>query len=261
MRTICFLNLKGGVAKSTSVINLADQLARAGKKVLVVDADSQCNTTEFFGADKMIVCGSLYSILTRPHTEVDANCMSCICVVRNNLHVIPASHKMMELDLTAITAKQVFPASLREFLLMLAETEDVPYDFCLIDCPPGFTASCTAGLIAADEVIIPSTQDAFSLSGMTHMMAQIVSMRKVNPKLRILGVLLTMAVKNDILDKAQSALQESKIPVLYPMIPASEKVGGMTWEREPLSTYSPRSGPGRAYRILAERLMGGFIHG
>lgn len=259
MRTICFLNLKGGVAKSTSVINLADQLARAGKKVLVVDADSQCNTGEFLGATDIV--GSLYTILTHPHTDIDVRFTCCINNVRKRLDVVPASPRMMELDLTAISTGQVYPASLREFLLMLAETEDVPYDFCLIDCPPGFTASCTAGLMAADEVIIPSTQDAFSLSGMAHLLAQIQTMRKVNPRLRLLGVLLTMAVKNDILDKAQAALQESKIPVLYPMIPASEKVGGMTWEREPLSTYSPRSGPGRAYRILAERLMGGFIHG
>ena len=259
MRTICFLNLKGGVAKSTSVINLADQLARAGKKVLVVDADSQCNTGEFLGATD--IDGSLYTILTHPHTDIDDRFTCCINNVRDRLDVVPASPRMMELDLTAISTGQVYPASLREFLLMLAETEDVPYDFCLIDCPPGFTASCTAGLMAADEVIIPSTQDAFSLSGMAHLLAQIQTMRKVNPRLRLLGVLLTMVVKNDILVKVQAALQESKIPVLYPMIPASEKVGGMTWEREPLSTYSPRSGPGRAYRILSERLMGGFIHG
>lgn len=259
MRTICFLNLKGGVAKSTTVINLADQLARAGKKVLVVDADSQCNTTEFFGAAD--IDGSLYTILTHVHTDIDDRFKVCINNVRDRLDVVPASQRMMLMDLTAVSSGEVHPESLREFLLMLAETEEEPYDFCFIDCPPGFTASCAAALMAADEVIIPSTTDAFSLSGMANLMAQIRTVKQVNNRLRLLGVLVTMAGKSETTQKAIDALNENKIPLLLPIVTRSEKVGDSTWERQPLSTYSPRSGPGRAYRILAERLMGGAIHG
>lgn len=259
MRTIAVLNLKGGVAKSTTVINLADQFARAGKKVLVVDADSQCNTSEFLGAAE--IDGSLHTILTHRPDDIDDRYLCCINNPQAGLDVVPASSRLMDLDLSAITDGRVFPHSLREFLLMLAETEEQPYDICLIDCPPGFTASCSAALIAADEVIIPSTQDAFSLSGMANLMGQIQTMRKLNPRLRLLGVLLTMTTKGETLDNAMTALQEAKIPVLLPMIPHSGKVPGMTWSREALSTYSPRSGPGRAYKVLAERLMGGVIHG
>lgn len=259
MRTICVLNLKGGVAKSTTVINLADQLARAGKKVLVVDADSQCNTSEFLGAAD--VDGSLFTILTHSYAEIDDRFICCINNVRDKLDVVPASPRLMQLDLTAISSGEVHPASLREFLLVLEEEEEEPYDFCLIDCPPGFTASCSAALMAADEVIIPSTLDAFSLSGMANLMAQIQGMRKVNNRLRLLGVLPTIVGKDDTVDKALEQLHEAKIPVLLPVVPRSEKVSGSTWDRQPLSTYSPRSGPGRAYRILAQRLMGGAIHG
>ena len=259
MRTICVLNLKGGVAKSTTVINLADQLARAGKKVLVVDADSQCNTTEFLGAAD--VDGSLYTILTHPCTDIDDWFVCCINNIRDKLDVVPASPRLMQLDLTAISSGEVYPASLREFLLMLAETEEEPYDICLIDCPPGFTASCSAALMAADEVMIPSTLDAFSLSGMANLLAQIRSMRTVNPRLRLLGVLPTIVGKDDTVDTALAQLRANRIPVLLPFIPRSEKVNGSTWEREPLSAYSPRSGPGRAYRILAERLIGGVVNG
>lgn len=259
MRTICVLNLKGGVAKTTTVINLADQLVRAGKKVLVVDADSQCNTTEFLGAAD--IAGSLYTILSHPYNEIDDRFTCCINNPRKNLDVVPASPRLMQLDLTAISSGAVHPASLREFLLMLAETEEEPYDICLIDCPPGFTASCSAALMAADEVMIPSTLDAFSLSGMANLMAQIQGMRTVNPRLRLLGVLPTIVGKDDTVDTALEQLRENKIPVLLPFIPRSEKVNGSTWEREPLSAYSPRSGPGRAYRILAERLIGGVVNG
>ena len=259
MRTIAVLNLKGGVAKTTTVINLADQFARAGKKVLVVDADSQCNTTEFLGACD--IDGSLYTILTHRPEDIDARYTCCICNPRERLDVMPASSRLMQLDLTAITEGSVYPHSLREFLLMLAETEEEPYDICLIDCPPGFTASCSAALLAADEVIIPSTLDAFSLSGMANLMAQIGSMRAVNPRLQLLGVLPTMVLRDGNTDQALQALHDAKIPVLLPMIPHSGKVSGMTWQREALSTYSPRSGPGRAYKILAERILGGVIHG
>lgn len=260
MRTICVLNLKGGVAKTTTVINLADQLSRAGKKVLVVDADSQCNTTEFFCACDAF--GSVHTILTTRPEDIDDRLLCCKTRIdRVFIDVVPASPRLMQLDLTAISSGEVYPASLREFLLMLAETEDEPYDICLIDCPPGFTASCSAALMAADEVMIPSTLDAFSLSGMANLLAQIQSMRSVNPRLRLLGVLPTIVGKDDTVDTALAQLRANRIPVLLPFIPRSEKVNGSTWEREPLSAYSPRSGPGRAYRILAERLIGGVVNG
>lgn len=259
MRTIAVLNLKGGVAKTTTVINLADHLSKAGKRVLVVDADSQCNTSDFFGAAD--IDGSLHTILTHSCSDIGDRFVCCINTIRDKLDVVPATSRLMELDLTAITDGAVHPASLREFLLMLAETEEEPYDFCLIDCPPGFTASCSAALLAADEVIIPSTLDAFSLSGMANLTHQILSMGQVNPRLRLLGVLPTMVSKGDAADNAMAQLKEAGLPVLLPAIPRSEKVTGMTWEREPLSAYSPRSGPGRAYKLLAQRLMGGVLHG
>ena len=259
MRTIAVLNLKGGVAKTTTVINLADQLADAGKRVLVVDADSQCNTSDFFGAED--IDGSLYTILTHCVSDIDGRFVCCINEISDNLNVVPATSRLMELDLTAISSGSVHPASLRKFLLMLDETEETPYDFCLIDCPPGFTASCSAALLAADEVLIPSTLDAFSLAGMANLAAQIGTMRKINSRLRLLGVLPTMVTGMDHANDALQQLREAGMPVVLPVVPRSDKVNGMTWEREPLRAYSPRSGPGRAYRIIAERLMGGVIHG
>lgn len=257
MRTIAVLNLKGGVGKTTTVVNLADRLAAAGKRVLVVDADSQCNTTEFFGTAD--IAGSLHAILTHRPAVIDERLVCCINRVAEGLEVVPASPRLMELDLTAVTQQQVYPASLREFLLAMAElaavNDERPWDFCLIDCPPGFTAACTAALMAADEVLIPTTLDAFALSGMANLLQQVDGMRRINPGLRLLGVLPTMVSGDG--GPALEQLRAAGLPVLEPGIPRSDKVSGMTWERQALRKYSPRSGPGRAYRRLAESILRG----
>lgn len=257
MRTIAVLNLKGGVGKTTTVVNLADRLAAAGKRVLVVDADSQCNTTEFFGTTD--ISGSLYTILTYRPAVIDERFVCCLNQVAGGLAVVPASPRLMELDLTAVTQQQVYPASLREFLPAMEElaavNDEHPYDFCLIDCPPGFTAACTAALMAADEVLIPTTLDAFALSGMANLLQQVDGMRRINPGLRLLGVLPTMVSGDG--GRALEQLRAAGLPVLEPGIPRSNKVEGMTWERQALRKYSPRSGPGRAYRRLAESILRG----
>lgn len=259
MRTIACLNLKGGVAKSTTVINLAAYLAKDGKKVLVVDADSQCNTTDFFMVNASY--GNLASILTTRPVLIDEKDTRCIYTTDiSGLDVLPAGDELMDLDLTAITNGLVFPTALRELLLMLDNLDDYAYDFVLIDCPPSFSAACSAALIAADEVLIPMKLDYFSISGMSNLMRQIQNMRKVNHRLRLLGVLPTMYRENEYTETALKQLAQAGIPVVHPYIPRSDKVDEMTFHGEPLSTYSPKSGPGRAYKLLARRLTGGAHH-
>lgn len=256
MRTIAILNRKGGVAKTTTVINLAAYLAKQGKRVLVVDADSQQDTTDFFRVDARF--GDLASILLTRPTLIDEKETRCVYSTNiNNLDVLPASDELMDLDLTAITNGLVFPASLRETLLMLAETEEHAYDFVLIDCPPSFSAACSAALIAADEVLIPMKLDYFSIKGMSNLMRQIRNVRKVNPRIRLLGVLPTMYRESPYTEQALKQLAAANIPMVHPYIPRSEKVDEMTYHGEPLTTYSPKSGPGKAYKLLAGKLTGG----
>lgn len=256
MRTIVILNRKGGVGKTTTVINLAAYLVKRGKRVLIVDADSQHDVTDFFRVSNDT--GDLALVLKTPPQKVDDRFVCCIYGTDiPGLDLLPASDELVDLELGAITGVQAFPASLRELLLTLAETQEHAYDIVLIDCPPSFSPSCSAALLAADEVLIPMKLDFFSIKGMRTLMQQLQNVRKVNKRLRLLGVLPTMYRETPHTSQALKQLAAANIPMVHPFIPRSEKVDEMTYHGEPLTTYSPKSGPGKAYKLLASKLTGG----
>ncbi|MBR2582543.1 MAG: ParA family protein, partial [Oscillospiraceae bacterium] len=129
-----------------------------------------------------------------------------------------------------------------------------PFDYMIVDCPPAFNAASAAALIAADAVLIPVKLDAFALEGMTNLLQQIANMRKLNPKLRVLGVLPVMWYRSETIVKAESALRNAGLKVL-PRIRRSDRVDDMTYAQAPLIVCSPHSGPCRDYRVLASWLL------
>ncbi len=179
MRTTAILNLKGGVAKTVTTVNMAAILARDYKaRVLLIDADCQCNCTEFFGgsSDKE----TLADILRLPDSYPDpvtfcANCIRGTTV--DGVNLIPGDDSLMDLDLSKVELGRVSMNVLRQFV----EAANGLYDYILIDCPPAFNAASAAALVAADDIIIPIKLDAFSLRGMGNLMRQIGNMRKINP--------------------------------------------------------------------------------
>lgn len=264
MRTIAICNLKGGVAKTTTAVNLAAILAAdCGKRVLVVDADSQANATGFLGGDRDLVgmadllrgeiCGGNPLELQRTNIE--------------GVRLVSGSAELMDLDLTKAGEGRADVQCLRKLRALLEEVRKTepeelaallygePFDYCLIDCPPAFNAASAAALIAADEVLIPVKLDAFALEGMANLMQQIANMRKINPRLRVLGVLPVMWYRSDTITKAESALRNAGLKVL-PRIRRSDRVDDMTYAQAPLIVCSPRSGPCRDYRRLAAWLDG-----
>ena len=129
------------------------------------------------------------------------------------------------------------------------------FDFCIVDCPPAFNAASSAALIAADAVLIPVKLDAFALEGMANLMRQIANMRRLNPKLQLLGVLPVMWYRSDTIQLAESALRSAGLKVL-PRIRRSDRVDDMTYHQQPLIVCSPRSAPCRDYRALASWIVG-----
>ena len=164
MRITAILNLKGGVAKTTTAVNMAAILARDYQsRVLLIDADSQCNTTEFFGADP--TDGNLAGLLrhAKDHTNPVILAADCIQHTRfPNVDILPGDESLMDMDLSQVKLGTANANILRS----LAEVVAGLYDYILIDCPPAFNAASAAALIAADDVIIPIKLDAFSLRGM-----------------------------------------------------------------------------------------------
>ena len=249
MRTTAVLNLKGGVAKTTTVVNMAAILAaKHNKKVLVVDADSQANTTEFYGG--------------APDAADTLSDMLRGCCKSDSIHhsnfpgvdLIAADDSLMDLDLSKVEVNQVNVACLK---LLLAEKK-ADYDYVLIDCPPAFNAASAAALLAADDVLIPIKVDAFSLRGMANLMRQIKNMQAINKGLKLAGLLPTMFnAKSDNVADALQQLRQTRLHIFSP-IRRSDKADDMTFEQEPLIICSPRSGPCQDYkRMVVEYMKGG----
>lgn len=253
MKTIVICNLKGGVAKTTTVINMAAILAKDyGKRVLVIDADSQCNTSEFFGADMGLP--TLADLLRDP-------AQSAVVQQSNfpGVDILPGSDSLMDLDLTKVELGSVQASVLRDLVDDHAVQQD--YDYCIVDCPPAFNAAGAAAMLAADEVIIPIKLDAFSISGMANMTRQIYNMRQINPGLELAGVLPTMWYRDEKQETAEQSLNDSGFRVFY-HIRDARKVNNMTYDQKPLMICSPRSAAGVDYRrFVRDYLEGGHDNG
>lgn len=249
MRTSVILNLKGGVAKTATVVNIAAILANDYRqRVLLVDADSQCNTTEFFGGDPEK--GNLADVLRDNRPDVGVYAAHNIQPSSfPDIDLLAGDDSLMDLDLTKVELSDVRTTVLRDMIEHIEKfwNPDERYDTILVDCPPAFNAASAAALIAADEVIIPIKLDAFSLRGMTNLLRQIANMRQINPRLKLAGCLPTMWYRSDNIVNAEATLQASGLPV-FPHIRRTDKVDDMTFEQEPLLISSPRSAAGVDYR-------------
>lgn len=256
MRTAVILNLKGGVAKTATAVNVAAILASDYmQRVLLIDADSQCNSTEFYGGDP--AKGNLAEVLRRGNHEDAA--WGIQSTRFTGVDLLAGDESLMDLDLTKVELQDVRATVLRDMVQLLDSMH--LYDWVLVDCPPAFNAASAAALIAADEVIIPIKLDAFSLRGMANLMRQIANMRQINPKLRLGGLLPTMWYKSENIQRAEETLRASGLPV-YPHIRRTNKVDDMTFAQEPLLISSPKSAAGRDYRTFVRTLMeGGAVNG
>lgn len=256
MRTIAILNLKGGVGKTVTAINFAAILAHDyAQRVLLVDADSQCNLTEFVGGDPSV--SNLADVLRGEADSIDSIQKTTL----PGVDVLPGSDMLMDLDLTKVSMQAVSATVLRDMVKALGSSD--VYDACIIDCPPAFNAAAAASLIAANDVLIPIKVDAFSLRGMTNVLRQIRNMREINPRLRIAGILPTMyhSGYGEEFSDALRQLQGFGLHV-WPPIRRSDKVDESTFAQEALPTFSPRSAAGVDYRrFVASFLRGGVDNG
>ena len=238
------------MAKTTTTVNVAAILAHDHQKtVLVIDADSQCNTTEFLCPQEG---GGTLAELLRGEG---------ISVVRwstrtslPDVYLIAGSDELMDLDLTKVETAAVNVGSLRTVLQDHIRLGT--YDFCLIDCPPAFNAASAAALLAAGEVLIPIKLDAFSLRGMANLMRQIDNMREINPDLRLLGFLPTMWYPCRHTHESEKTLRDSGYPVL-PHIRRTDKADAMTFAQRPIIETSPRCAAAVDYRRLVRELLKG----
>lgn len=259
MRTTVIFNAKGGVGKTMTVINMAAELASRGQRVVVIDADPQCNLTWFYGADAA-EGQTLYELLTAQNEPYYGDWITQ--GVAPGISLVPASMDLILADVHALRDGTVRLTAIRELCEVMAE--DDYCDYVLIDCPPSFTAATTAALAAADDVIIPIKLDAFSVGGMGELMRQIKGMREINPRIRLAGALITMTQRRAVVTRAAEAdLRASAIPVFGATIRATAAVDRSTYARLPLraieGTYAKLAAEDYA-AVVDEYLEGGSKH-
>lgn len=254
MKVIAVINLKGGVGKTVTVINMASILAGDYKKrVLVIDADSQHNSSDFFGV-KCDPGEGLAAVLQGSNEPYWPYCVSSSCVP--GVDVLPSDDSLMGLDVSAARDGRVNTEALVDFLSAVAE--DDGYDFVIIDLPPAFNAAAVAALRVATDVIVPTKLDAFSVSGIPNVMYQISTMHRVNPALHVRGILITMATSATAdAEKQLRSVNGKMLPVFKQTIRRSQKVDDMTYSGSALCLYSPRSGAGIDYRRWVREYMEG----
>ena len=272
MRTIVVQNIKGGVGKTTTTINMAAILAELGYSVLVIDADPQCNLSQFYGyADPEKRCGqTLYQLINLDaEGRSDAAEDYVVPTPVDLIALVPGSIELIGADIASIYKAdgRVSITAIHDLVDNLNEDawieQGVPeelvaaFDFVIVDCPPSFTAASVAALYAADDVIIPVEADLFAITGMKTLMAQIDSVRRFKPSVRIAGALITKWHNTASCVQGEAALRASSVPVFRQTIRRSDKVTESIFSGQSLQAYSPQSAAGRDYRaFVAEYLEG-----
>ena len=252
MTTIAIMNLKGGVGKTVTAINLADVLAAAGKRTLLVDCDGQMSLTRFYLPDlDPDNTPTLEGVLLGTAEPCwDDN----IQEISDKVWLLPGSSGLYPMDVAAVRGGGAgWQKAMRDYRDAVAEDGEV--DYLVFDCPPGFTCASIAALMAADDVVIPMLVDGFSLWGVTDLAAQINGIKSANPRIRVAGVLITQWHRCDAVQQGEALLRSLGVPVFRTVIRRTDKVPESTFDRTPIRGYSPRSAASLDYQAWVEEYL------
>lgn len=253
MRTIALVNQKGGVGKSTTAVNLGIGLARQGKKVLLVDADSQGNLTEMLGwqqPDKLE--HTLSNLLEKVICDEPLNIEEGILHHEEGVDLIPSNIELSGMEVVLVNTMS------RETVLRTYLNEiKRQYDYILIDCSPSLGMITLNALTAADKVIIPVQAHFLPVKGLEQLLKTVNKVkRQLNPKLQIGGILLTMVEGRSNFSKDIGRLLRenygNKIKVYTTEIPRGIKAAETSAEGKSIYAFD---GKGKIYCLLKRHLL------
>jgi len=249
-QTIACANQKGGVGKTTTVVNLGSYLALFGERVLIIDFDPQGNATSGLGFDRNSIERSIYDAIVDGVSLRELTLPGPV----DELDVVPSTIALAgaEVELAPIEGRE------RRLSRLLAEVE-ADYDYILIDCPPSLGLLTVNALTAADSVLIPLQCEYYALEGLTQLLATLELIRDhLNPDLAINGVVLTMydgrtKLSADVAQETRRYLGER---VYKTVIPRSIRLAEAPSHGLPIPRYAPDSTGAIAYAALAAELQG-----
>ena len=249
-KIIAICNQKGGVGKTTTVINLGTYLAFSGKRTLLIDIDPQGNATSGLGINKHDLKISIYDLLI---DETDPRPI-IISTGINGLSLLPSTISLTgaEVELVGVMGREY---RLKKVLSTLL----TDYDYIIIDCPPSLGLLTINALAAADSVLIPIQCEYYALEGLSQLVNTINLVKtNINASLAIEGVLLTMAdyrtnITNEVINEARKFFKEK---VYNTVIPRNVKLTEAPGFGRPIAIYDKTSIGAQRYQQFTEELLG-----
>jgi chromosome partitioning protein len=241
-------NQKGGVGKTTTAVNVSGELARRGKRVLLVDSDPQGNATTSLGISKRDLETTTYDVLMGHSLSGAAHASG-----RENFFLLPTDQDLAGAEVELAQAEQ------REWRLAnsLADVAG-QYDWIIIDCPPSLGLLTLNALCAADRVLIPLQCEYLALEGLAQLKGTLDRVREsFNPRLSILGVVMTMYdgrtnLAQQVVDEVQRFFPRL---ICRTLIPRSIRLSEAPSHGKMIAEYDPQSRGAQAYTALTDELL------
>lgn len=254
-KIISLVNQKGGVGKTTSSINLAASLGKLGKKTLLIDLDPQGNATTGLGINKGEISYSVYDVLSEKCSIKNA----LIKTKFTNLSLLPATINLAGIDIELVE-KAYSNSSFKKNEQLKKAIDEIKdnYDYIIIDCPPSLGLLTTNALVTSNSVIIPVQCEFFALEGITQLLNTIImTQTRLNPSLKIEGVLLTLLDSRTVLglEVVEEVRKFFKEKVFNTIIPRLIRLVEAPSHGEPIIEYDPLSRAAEAYLNLAKEVL------
>ena len=249
-KVMAISNQKGGVGKTTTSINLASGLAHVGKKVLLIDFDSQGNATQGLGANQNNSQATIYSVLMEGVPIQQA----IVPKVNPRIDIVPANINLAGADLDMDKMEYGKEELLKKAIAPIRDQ----YDYIIIDCPPSLGLLNTNALTAADSILIPVQCEYYALEGLSQLIHTIeLVQERLNPSLKIEGVVFTMydARTNLSLQVVENVKENLDTTIYKTIIPRNVRLSESPSFGEPIINYDRTSKGADAYMALAKEVI------